>query len=311
MLKAGTHTPVTPRSVRMDNVSRHLHISLAFVLAVSVLATSATEVRTPYGTIHLEPRTARGTANALSGKFTAHSGEGIRFSSSEDHLSISSLEGELILLSSRTVRGSEEFGYYNVLGQKIVEAESRGYAVPHNKRINVQNLDVSENWQELITELQEQSEEEHTAIIQGSYQDLVSSPQALLIVHAAEGLGENLGVMGNEEPAILPFYTVALRLAKARDQEEELVDNERNFETMVQRYPNCNLRSCPPCRNDHCMGMCGRRCSCWRWVCGNCCFHRGCATHDVCCRRRGFYSWACARIGLGGWGFSCNGNYNC
>ena len=287
----------------MDNVPRHL---LTLVLAVSVLATSATEVRTPHGTIYQEARTARSAANTLSGKFTAHSGEGIRFSSSEDHLSISSLEGELILLSSRTVRGSDEFGYYNLRGQKIVEAGSRGYAVPHNKRIDIQRLE------ELITELQEQSEEEHMAIIESTYRDFVSSPEALLIVHAAEGLGENLGVMGNEEPAILPFYAVALRLAKTRDQEEELVDNGSDFEAMVQgRYPNCNRRTCPPCREDQCMGMCGRRCSCWWIVCGDCCWHRGCASHDTCCRRRGFGSWQCLRIGVGGWGFRCGGNYSC
>ena len=33
-----------------------------------------------------------------------------------------------------------------------------------------------------------------------------------------------------------------------------------------------------------CLGMCGQSCkSCWKWVCGDCCTHRGCWRHDRFC----------------------------
>ena len=31
---------------------------------------------------------------------------------------------------------------------------------------------------------------------------------------------------------------------------------------------------------DDCDGMCGKKCSCWRWVCGDCCAYAGCQIHD-------------------------------
>ena len=295
----------------MNNFCRYLLVSVAFVLSVSALAT---EVRTPHGLLQLESRTPRNTASTVRGKFTAHSGNGIQFTSSQDHLSIASLDGEPILVAGRTV-GGERFGYHNVSGVSIVEAESRPYAVPSNQQINVQTS--PERMRDLLAELQEQGEKEHMAIAEQSYRKFVASPEAPLIVHAAKGLGENAGMVGSEHPAILPFYAVALGVARARrdTSAEEEMDNDREsyFDTVRAqgRYPNCNLRSCPPCRNDHCMGMCGRRCDCWSWVCGDCCYHRGCGSHDSCCRNRGFLSWPCLRIGLGGAGFSCGGNYDC
>ena len=33
-----------------------------------------------------------------------------------------------------------------------------------------------------------------------------------------------------------------------------------------------------------CFGMCGARCWCWDWLCGDCCLHTGCLQHDACCR---------------------------
>jgi hypothetical protein len=35
--------------------------------------------------------------------------------------------------------------------------------------------------------------------------------------------------------------------------------------------------------------MCGNGCSCWSWVCGDCCYHGGCARHDDWCRQGQWY----------------------
>ena len=48
-----------------------------------------------------------------------------------------------------------------------------------------------------------------------------------------------------------------------------------------------------PTAND-CYGMCGPGCSCWSWVCGDCCYHYGCAVHDSWCRNGQW--WYCYNI---------------
>ena len=62
----------------------------------------------------------------------------------------------------------------------------------------------------------------------------------------------------------------------------------------------CRRGRCP--FEDECLGMCGRRCSCWSWACGDCCFWKGCYQHDKKCGES-FFSFAC----LLPFGFDCNG----
>ena len=57
-----------------------------------------------------------------------------------------------------------------------------------------------------------------------------------------------------------------------------------------------------PVRHDNCFGMCGKQCSCWSWVCGDCCFHQGCHDHDNCCRVHGFFHYICMLV----FPFDCN-----
>jgi hypothetical protein len=42
-----------------------------------------------------------------------------------------------------------------------------------------------------------------------------------------------------------------------------------------------DLRS-NPCGDD-CRGMCGPKCTCWPWICGDCGYNAGCAFHDDMC----------------------------
>ena len=41
--------------------------------------------------------------------------------------------------------------------------------------------------------------------------------------------------------------------------------------------------------SNECYGMCGPGCTCWSWVCGDCCYHYGCARHDSWCRQGQWY----------------------
>jgi hypothetical protein len=58
-------------------------------------------------------------------------------------------------------------------------------------------------------------------------------------------------------------------------------------ETAAAPDPNLQM-GCQDLRNDpncnKCLGMCGPGCTCWPWVCGDCCEHPGCLAHDKHCR---------------------------
>lgn len=45
--------------------------------------------------------------------------------------------------------------------------------------------------------------------------------------------------------------------------------------------PKCEEK---PNKDRGCFGMCGDGCTCWKQICGDCCYHKGCATHDATCR---------------------------
>ena len=62
----------------------------------------------------------------------------------------------------------------------------------------------------------------------------------------------------------------------------------------------CKRGLCPLVED--CVGMCGRLCSCWSWLCGDCCFTTGCYQHDLKCGKK-FWSFACI-IPIG---FDCDG----
>ena len=67
-------------------------------------------------------------------------------------------------------------------------------------------------------------------------------------------------------------------------------------------------------RRDDCYGMCGRDCQCWRWVCGNCCYHPGCADHDWWCNQcswRRPYMCALCYSPTAAVAFDCETRRNC
>ena len=54
----------------------------------------------------------------------------------------------------------------------------------------------------------------------------------------------------------------------------------------------CREQECPLGEEDGCVGMCGKGCRCWKWVCGDCCLWQGCHQHDRICETS-FWSWEC------------------
>ena len=149
-----------------------------------------------------------------------------------------------------------------------------------------------------------------------AFEELVLRDETELITEAAVTLGR-IGINGNENPAAMPFYTLARRLQLYRDNllspagdlETDRVSDRwlpaLNYVTVERRSSSDCAPGTKPDEKNDCLGMCGYDCTCWSWVCGDCCVHKGCLAHDICCRED-FWSWAC----LFPWGFSCS-SYSC
>ena len=106
--------------------------------------------------------------------------------------------------------------------------------------------------------------------MQESVEHLAAHPAVRFLEPAAKTLGEDLGVTGMENPASLLFYHTVMKLAEARMMNSEMktvsISNYFDNYARGQKYPNCNLRSCPPCKRNHCIGLCGPLCHCWKWI---------------------------------------------
>lgn len=106
-----------------------------------------------------------------------------------------------------------------------------------------------------------------------------STPELALLPHLSKLIGQELGYTGAAYPATLPLHLMALSVdkhAKASGSAlSEPLTSSPNEATTCQAYP---------FRSNGCYGMCGPGCTCWKWLCGDCCFHTGCAVHDDYCR---------------------------
>ena len=132
---------------------------------------------------------------------------------------------------------------------------------------------------------------------------LLSLQECDLLEKAADAVGKK-GLNGRNTPAALPFFVFALRITQLAE------DSHYSNITITQRYKrksymHCRC-TCPPCQNDKCIGLCGKGCRCWKWLCNDCCWHRGCYDHDLCCKK----SWLHHRC-LFPIKFRCNRPYKC
>jgi hypothetical protein len=94
-------------------------------------------------------------------------------------------------------------------------------------------------------------------------------------------LSRQLGVMGytgSDYPSSLALHKIARQSADALGiQVPPLVKADEGGD------------KCARPSSNECYGMCGPGCSCWSWVCGDCCYHSGCARHDDWCRQGQWY----------------------
>ena len=270
--------------------------------------------------------------NNLQGAYYGSNG-GILFqstiNSSYGYLTISSTNGASIVIivhqmdTPMTMMGVNDTNFLFMRNPLGSPDRYTDYVIPNNYT-NVMESVMSGHVNMSDEVLQELDSETVDATRQSSLKNLAMSQEALLIIEAAKALGSR-GILGLDYPAVMKFYLLALRLSTARtsiESESETVvtvrsspmDNHRE-----KRATRCNANQggdkCDECPyssgSNNCFGMCGRLCDCWRFICGDCCVHQYCRTHDECCARRGFFSRQCFAVVFDYWWSSCSDNYDC
>ena len=143
---------------------------------------------------------------------------------------------------------------------------------------------------------------DHNTPLSDAMRDLINMEEAGLLEEAAEAIGKR-GINGKDTPAAMPFFIFALRVTQFQTEGDNGVFIS-NTTSRVERDDCSN--TCPPCPNNNCFGMCGKGCSCWDWVCGDCCWHVGCYYHDKCCAESFFQARCLFPVD-----FRCNQQYSC
>ena len=142
---------------------------------------------------------------------------------------------------------------------------------------------------------------DHNTPLSNALEKILDMKEIGLLEEAAEAVGQR-GINGRNTPAALPFFMFALRLTQLHVKGTY---SSNTTLTHRQKRQSC-FNTCPPCPDDECYGQCGYGCTCWRWACGDCCFHLACYDHDTCCREN-FYQTRC----LLPIGFSCDSPFSC
>ena len=270
-------------------------------------------VATEDGTLTLEGR-QEGIDGYIQGYFKSDiEDEGIRFKTTHDSLVITTMDHEPLVKMRKapvTIQAHGEKDHvivFQMLDTVFAESNDRTYRVL-DVRSNtpvVQERGRFVTHSNFLANLQAEELYDPHQAIQYKVKKLLAHPATRYLKPAARALGEDMGIIGKDEPAALLFYATVMKLSEAFHDIQAAHNNYFPMATL-QTYPNCDLTTCPPCRDDECMGMCGRNCQCWEFVCGDCCLHRGCEQHDVCCRDNGQNSFRC----LFPFGFTCNA-YSC
>lgn len=198
-------------------------------------------------------------------------------------------------------RESERIGYKITAeeAEKLKEAAVMVKDTLHRVSPSKAPLQSSERVLSLISQVLEQAatkpETVHREALRTAVTNLLEDPHTPLIINAVFAMGENEGITGYENPPVMRFYNLARVLATLSDN-RSLLDAAPKININPIAFcdsPKPCFNTCPPCQTTECIGLCGRDCTCWPLVCGDCCWHRGCCIHDQCCAKFGFYSPTC------------------
>ena len=213
-------------------------------------------------------------------------------------VSITSINGESIFAVDRPIDHTQSL--LSIVGNEFLivnetsdnsEAKLTEYVVPEAYSLRVKNALKHHRLPNKL--LRHLDRETVNATGQSAIEDLMMRPEVQLIAAAAVALGET-GLHGIDNPAAMAFYSTAWRFSTDLEgnvnkiPSEDAVPVEDVPSEIGARYrreycsyadSNCPSGMCPRGRN--CRGLCGPGCSCWWWVCRDCCWNRGCYEHDV------------------------------
>ena len=141
------------------------------------------------------------------------------------------------------------------------------------------------------------SEQRQTEVLESTkahYEEAMTelhyTPEIKLLELLPEALMDN----STQLEILKSFYTLSLHLLSSSNvQAPAELKAELGLHDHHRQKRCLDLRS-DPYRNN-CQGMCGPRCWCWRSVCGDCCWNRGCHEHDRCCGAKGYLHEYCSR----------------
>ena len=349
-LKAPENEDSEGLSHEHDSRSKRLMISVLLVtiivlVAVFFVATFAIGLGVGVGVSHKNEAQTGVTVIAISpaeleGEYYSPEGAGsIRFHSSvnDTHfvLSVFTTNGELLvtitqpLFSNMTLMGINDT-YFLVMKNQPERPKYDDYIIPNDMMNTMESVmrgegEMTEN---ILNHLNKSDVNE---VRQATLYDFTMSQEAELIIEAALGLGE-LEIQGTDYPAVMQFYQLALRLAKTRfniideskSTNSSLSRSTRDTHSLVRSkrldicensdrsYENCaEVPYQSPFGGDNCFGLCGYNCCCWSFVCGDCCRHRFCETHDGCCAQKGFFTFDCFRVAVDVFTTPCLASYDC
>ncbi len=308
---------------------KRLVIATAFLLVLLIVSAGAATVL-GFGFFHNKPQ-SRGLSNvivtdeSLDGEYSEPSG-GILFHSSMNAtrlvVNITSVDGDSVMLIIHSVVSGMTLLCVNGTNFMLMKKEwgYDDYIVPEDVMNVTESLMMEEvdGMPDVITKTFDNktvNEARHMMM-----HSLATSEESIYIIEAARSLGEDMGIGGLDHPIAMSFYRLALQLANYNNYTETREGDQTNNNIHKKRYQQVRCENydttCPsyslcPNKGNECLGLCGKTCSCWSFVCGDCCIHNYCLTHDICCGENGFFSWACWSVIWKKIGSQCHETFEC
>ena len=264
--------------------------------------------------IEAEYSTAMGSGIRIASEVSLMGGEAVR-------VTIESTTGETIFEVSRLLGDQGSRSHLSVAGEKFLLVNKT--ASDGNVEISIYHAPTSSvdsypaksmEYGGFASKPKYQRLNSQTAHISGqnAVANLMSHPKTHLIREAAFALGHH--IHGRNNPAAMAYYATALRLSKLSDQRAFLEgEDDSSFErgaryrrwglgwlvdAIKPRKEHCSNSDsdCPKGRcpeGERCRGLCGPECTCWWFICQDCCWNIGCYEHDRICTPNGKHSVEC------------------
>jgi hypothetical protein len=239
----------------------------------------------------------------LRGHFISHSGITVYFSSSFNGEARIWLEGGANIMLHEPVSPQRDIYMLKMKERSFVYDAGRAglaYKLSQHHR-SKKGVEYQYNQRRHMGSI---SDEIH---ITQALEELVADENSRLVVDLSMALGE-FGVYGHRSPCVLPLYAMALSISHYSQQggykvssssdcahDETSAKRVRRSWWFFKKEDTCTSLKNDP-NNDDCLGMCGKKCDCWKFVCGDCCKHKGCLEHDKCCASKGTSSMDCLLV---------------